>query len=229
MGSSYIRAVGEKMAEENKDVDGSASRLLTLAVKLDSQNWRAWKGMGDLFYQQRYHSLDREEKLQLAGREKEWFERALRHNPQEPEVLAGLARSLIFLGRNMNEESTVSLDDSLGSEAGNAASSESFEAFQERGLELLREVCRYRKFNDTYWWRLGVELRKAEQYEEAIEVFQYAETLTRTPSIRGNILWLKRQLSGETEELAPKEQLRSSNLRLQSEVVDLDEVLKRMK
>ena len=41
----------------------------------------------------------------------------------------------------------------------------------EQGLALLREACRYRKFNESYWWTLGVELRKAGQYEEALEVY----------------------------------------------------------
>ncbi len=61
-------------------------------------------------------------------------------------------------------------------------------------MELLREACRYRPFNDVYWWNLGVELRKAGRYEEALDIFYYAASIKRTPSTKKNIEWLEIRL-----------------------------------
>jgi tetratricopeptide (TPR) repeat protein len=60
---------------------------------------------------------------------------------------------------------------------------------------LLREACAYRPFNDVYWWNLGVELRKLGRYEEALEVFKYAQSVKRTPSTAANIKWIEKQMS----------------------------------
>ena len=61
-------------------------------------------------------------------------------------------------------------------------------------MELLREACRYRPFNDVYWWNLGVELRNMDRYEEALDAFHHSASIKRTPSTKMNIVWLNARL-----------------------------------
>ncbi|MEN8255500.1 MAG: O-antigen ligase family protein [Verrucomicrobiota bacterium] len=187
MSSAYIRVLGDKAAgtkhsalstKHGQVTKHPAAKYYELATKIDPQNWRAYKGMARLSHDQWYYTLDREEKLRFAMVKKEWYEKAYRHNAYDPEIVAGLGKTLLFLGRA-------------------------------RGLELLREACRHRKFHDLYWWTLGVELRKAGMHEEALEVFHHAEKLKRTPSTRMNIQWLERQMSenglSDVESLKPED------------------------
>ena len=62
----------------------------------------------------------------------------------------------------------------------------------ERGLDLFREAAQLSRFNDFYWRKLGIELRKAEQYEEALAAFTHAQKLNRSnKSVKRNIQWLR--------------------------------------
>ncbi|RKX37264.1 MAG: hypothetical protein DRP64_17470, partial [Verrucomicrobia bacterium] len=246
MSSAYIRALGDK-AFDLRNVE-KADQYYRLALKIDPQNWRAYKGMGRLSHDQWYYTLDREEKLRFAMVKKEWYEKAYQHNSHDPEIVAGLGKTLLFLGRaplstgqdlignentqrpqgaeNRGQPSSPKATPSHGrtevggqrsedrgqrteagsqrtedrgqrSEAGsqNPTSHLPPPTCQTKGLDLLREACRLRKFHDLYWWTLGVELRKAGMHEESLEVFQYAETLKRTPSTRMNIQWLEKRMS----------------------------------
>jgi tetratricopeptide (TPR) repeat protein len=155
-----------------------ASIWYSLSVKIDSSNWRAYQGLGRLTHDERRHCLNKVEKVQLAEEERGWYALALENNPKDPESLIGLGRCLLFLSRS-------------GGMAGPLQSTE----LEVQGLELLREACLHRKFNDQYWWILGVELRKSGQYAEALSVFQQMETVKRTASSRKNIQWLEKQLA----------------------------------
>ena len=228
MSSAYIRALGDK-AFEVRNVE-KADRYYRLAVKIDPQNWRADKGMGRLFNDQWYYTLDREEKLRFAMLKKEWYEKAYRHNPRDPEIVAGLGKTLLFLGRAFvaGEMEQGGWESEVGdqvSDVGGAAlpstQQPSFnnQQLQPKGLDLLREACRLRKFHDLYWWTLGVELRKAGLYEESLEVFHYAEKLKRTPSIHMNIQWLEKQMQKNEEQPPAQRSLRPGG---RAEVIDLD-------
>ncbi|MDF7799787.1 O-antigen ligase [Pontiellaceae bacterium B1224] len=155
------------------------------AVKLDRTNWRAYQGMGKLKHNERWYCLDMEEKIRLAEEERGWYEQALLYNPKDPESLIGLGRCLLFLSRIAER----------GQGAEEIQESAVGENLETRGLGLLREACRYRKFNDHYWWMLGIELRKSGQYAAALTVFQQMETVKRTPSSRKNIQWLEKKLT----------------------------------
>ena len=259
MSSAFIRALADKASLANRHAPSAmlhAKKLYKLSVRIDPQNWRAYKGMAQLTYTQRYYGLNRTEKQELAAIEKVWYEKAYAQNPKDPEIIRGLGKSLIFLGRSCGA-GILACPDPLC--AGKDAC-----ATKDSGLDLLREACRYRNFNDSYWWTLGVELRKAGLYEEAIEVFQYAATIKSTPSIKMNIAWLKVKLSGaidpqtsdskpaasEAPDNLPKPRSHNfrqeivikengsietegndstQSLRLQREEVDLSELLDRMK
>jgi tetratricopeptide (TPR) repeat protein len=268
MSSAFIRALGDR-ASEKDDPGLSADRLYALAVKIDPQNWRAYKGMGSRMFANRYYSLEMDEKISWGGQERSWYEKAYLHNPKDPEICLAYGKVLIFLGKNQGVRhlalgtgvgegmsavrsdggtaSSLSTDigdddppdsdlksigqrplaisekqaeDSMQQAADSfhipedggkpAADSRQYSADRdalkpktinltpaqqiERGIDLLREACRYRPFNDGYWWSLGVELRKAGRYEEALEVFRRAASINRTPSTILNIEWLNARL-----------------------------------
>lgn len=232
MGSSYMRALGDHAFADN-NVE-QASRFYQWAVTIDPQNWKAEKGMGDLCHTQRYYSLDLQEKRRMAAEERDWYEKALRNNSHDPELLMGLGKALIFLGRSAVANATPPTH-AVAAIAGGSISlpSPSTSSLMpleqiERGLDLLRQACAYRKFNDIYWWSLGVELRKAGQYEEALEVFHYANTLKRTPSIIKNIQWLEAQRAGHVSSKTADVQPQAANLRLKEEEMDLGRLFELM-
>lgn len=225
--SAFIRAMGDRAREEVQNIKAPAlrtqhpaARYYELAVRIDPQNWRAYKGMALLLNEERYYTLDRAEKLQRAMTEREWYEKAYKHNSHDPEIVAGLGKSLIFVGKHQEKGS--------GEEASESPQSPASNVLLDQGLALLREACGYRKFNDLYWWTLGVELRKAGRYEEALEIFQYAEKIKRTPSTRKNIRWLEQQMSEDETLEASSKSPKTFNLRLQREEIDLSEVLELM-
>jgi len=226
MSSAYIRALGDKAVKEKAGIRHqvvgvgektgsrqSAVGFYQLAIKIDPQNWRAYKGLAQLFQEERYYTIDLVEKCEFAEIEREWWEKAYLYNPKDPEILSGLGKSLIFQG---TRQQALGIRASVGGEgkkgvgrlalgvgeqkshalspAPSAKHLTPSALLIERGLDLLRDACRYRKFNDTYWWTLGMELRKAGQYEEALETFKYARKLKNTPSIRKNIAWLEAKL-----------------------------------
>ncbi|WP_372847236.1 O-antigen ligase family protein [Pontiella sp.] len=182
--SDFARALGDK-AMANRDIP-QVEQGYRRATRIDAQNWQAYRGMAQLLHDRRWFSLDRNEKVLLAQEELGWFEQAYRHNPKDAESVLGLGKVLVFLGRQQNKA------DQAASSMRPTATAD----LEALGLEYLREACRYRKFNDQVWWLLGVELRKAGLYEEALETFKYAGKLRRTPSIAKNIQWLEKMLSG---------------------------------
>jgi tetratricopeptide (TPR) repeat protein len=65
---------------------------------------------------------------------------------------------------------------------------------RDQGLDYLRQAANYKRFNDFYWRKLGIELRKAGRCEEALTVFEHARKLDRSnPAVKRNIEWLKRR------------------------------------
>ena len=264
MSSAYIRALGDKAQEQALGAGQlavgsklSAKSYYALSARIDPQNWRAYKGMADLQYKKRYHSIDMSEKMQLAEIERHWYELAYKHNPKDPEIVSSLGKTYIFLSRSQSalrmgqggptegggqrtevgdqRESSASLK---RAQQVNAKSAESLQPIAhsrqlkaqliDQGLELLREACRYRKFNDTYWWALGVELRKAGLYEEALQVFHQTEKIKRSASTQMNIKWLQRQLTGQSEIEKPVSDVKDMNLRMESGGIDLPDLLDMM-
>ncbi len=249
MSSSYIRTLGDKAVEQalgirddeaprEESVTGNkkAEGLYRLAVKIDFQNWRAYKGMANLIYARRYHCLDMPEKMLLAEKEREWLEKAYTQNPKDPETISSLGKCLIFLGRaeGGGQRSEVRGQILEDGDQGAATSSLSMPNAQrpmpeqqiEQGLALLRQACQYRRFNDIYWWTLGGELRKAGKFEEALDVFRAMEKIKRTPSSRKNIEWLEKQISGggdqkiETTRPLPDLRMKQGEMNL-AELLDL--------
>jgi len=60
----------------------------------------------------------------------------------------------------------------------------------------LRQAANYKRFNDSYWRKLGIELRKAGLYDESLAVFEYAKKLAgANKTVKRNIEWLKKKTS----------------------------------
>ncbi len=136
-----------------------------LASRIDPHNWKAHWGIGQVLYHHRYRELDPDRKRELAEEERAAYAAAFRHNVKKEEVTYGLGRVELFLGH------------------------------QERGLDLMRQAADYKRFNDFYWRKLGIELRRAGLYEEALERFEYARKLDRSnKTTRRNIEWLKERV-----------------------------------
>lgn len=142
-----------------------AEKCYRAARAVDPQNWRALLGMGQIFSGRRYYELDLGAKREWALKERELFAEAYRRNTKKEEIMYGLGRAELALGN------------------------------QDAGLDMLRKAAHYKRYNDYYWRKLGIELRKAGLYEEALETFLYAQRLNRSdPTIQHNLKWLRERL-----------------------------------
>jgi len=143
-----------------------AETLYKVATAIDPQNWNAYLGLGQIYSYTRYKELDPAEKQNLANRERDIFAKAYRYNTKKEEVVYGLGRAELAAGN------------------------------REVGLDRLRQAAHYKRFNDFYWRKLGIELRKVGHYEEALETFLYAQKLDRTnKTVKRNIEWLGERMS----------------------------------
>jgi tetratricopeptide (TPR) repeat protein len=142
----------------------AAEPLFNRAIKWDKRNWAAYKEMGLLYAKKRYYSLNPMEKQQFGWIERGYLSAFYQQNPYDAQGVAAYGQILIFLGD------------------------------EAEGLKMLRRATHLRPFNDLYWWRLGVALRKAGDYQAALDVFEQARKIRNTPSIRANIRFLQRQL-----------------------------------
>lgn len=141
-----------------------AEHFLQAAVRIDPQNWPAGLGLGKMYYQHRYYELDPVRKHEWAQREQAAYAEAYRLNPLDEEVVYGLGCAELFLGN------------------------------RDAGLDYLRQVANHMRFNDFYWRKLGIELRKAGRYEEARTAFERALKLDRSNrTVKRNIEWLNKK------------------------------------
>jgi len=143
-----------------------AESFYKAAERIDPQNWFAQMGLGQVYYHHRYYELDPVHKHEWARKEQAAYAAAYRTNTKKEEVVYGLGRVELFLG-NRN-----------------------------KGLDYLRQAANYKRFNDFYWRKLGIELRKAGLYDEALSAFEYAQKLVRSnKTVNRNIEWLKARQS----------------------------------
>ena len=139
-----------------------AEKYYGLSANLDPQNWRMHLGLGQIYSNYRYYELDPVAKRELAQKEQAAFAQAYRHNVKKEEVVYGLGRAELALGN------------------------------REAGVKCFRQAAHYKRFNDFYWRKLGIELRKEGLYEEALKTFLHAQKLDRSnKTVRRNIQWLK--------------------------------------
>jgi tetratricopeptide (TPR) repeat protein len=148
-----------------------AERLYKAAIAIDPQNWQAELGLGQVYSHYRFQERDPVKRKALAQEERDIFARAYRHNTKKEEVAYGLGRAEIAAGN------------------------------RDAGLVYLRQAATYKMFNDFYWRKLGIELRKAGHYQEAMDAFQHALKLNRSNAVvKRNIAWLKDRLADDRDQ-----------------------------
>lgn len=143
-----------------------AEKLYKTAGWIDPQNWCTRLGLGQVYYHHRYSELNPARKKEWALKEQANYLAAYQYNAKKAEIVYGLGCVELFLGS------------------------------RDKGLDYLREVAGYKRFNDFYWRKLGIELRKAGLYDEALNAFEYAQKLyPSNPVVKRNIQWLNRRKS----------------------------------
>ena len=139
-----------------------AESFYKTAERIDPQNWQAQLGLGQTYYHYRYYELNPIRKREWALKEQSAYASAYRTNTKIEDVAYGLGCVELFLGN------------------------------RDKGLDYLRQAAKYKRFNDFYWRKLGIELRKAGLYDEALSAFEYAQKLDRSnPTVNRNIEWIK--------------------------------------
>ncbi|HNX52842.1 MAG TPA: O-antigen ligase family protein [Pontiellaceae bacterium] len=139
-----------------------AETFYQTARRIDPQNWQAHLGLGRVYFHYRHFELDPARKHAWALKEQSACRNAYRINSKQDKVVYALGCAELFLGN------------------------------RDEGLKYLRQVAVYKRFNDFYWRKLGIELRKAGLYDEALAVFETARKLDGTnKTVKRNIEWLK--------------------------------------
>jgi hypothetical protein len=159
------------------------------ALKWDATNWRAYKGLGDLSFRRRYYALDMADKLAYALQEHGWFEEVLKHNPHDADSMMAFGRAKLFNAKNPDLRVVAA-------------------ELKEDGFKWMAESCRYKKFNEAFWWHYGVALRQDGRLDEALAAFERGRSVRSTASIRHNIQWIRRvqrQLEEHGEAAFPQE------------------------
>ena len=145
-----------------------AEQVYKASLAMDPQNWWAHLGAGQVYSYYRYRELVPMEKAAWSEKELDAFAAAYKHNSKKEEVVYGLGRAELAAGN------------------------------REEGLDYLRQAANYKRFNDFYWRKLGIELRKAVLYDEALDVFEYAQKIDRTnKTVQRNIEWIHKQMEGQ--------------------------------
>ncbi|MEN7973677.1 MAG: O-antigen ligase family protein [Verrucomicrobiota bacterium] len=173
--SAFIRAAALHVEEEQPE---TAKHYYQQAIKVDPSNWRAYKGIGGVYYRERYYTLEKDEKYRLAQVENDFYADGYLYNSYDPGLVFNYGMACLFLGD------------------------------EDAGLGLLEEATRLRPFNNEYWWRRGIEQRKLGRYDEALESFKYSLLIQNSAVARANIKWLERRMAEKPAPETPQKPAR---------------------
>ena len=148
----------------------SLQTMTSATLRLWGDKYREEKnGLGQIYSHHRYYELDPVLKRKMTEKEHDEFLKAYKHNVIKEEVVYGLGRSELAFGNRT------------------------------AGIDYFRQAAHYKRFNDFYWRKLGMELRKDGFYEEAMETFLYAQKLDRSnKTVNRNIQWLKKKMAEDS-------------------------------
>ena len=107
-------------------------------------------------------------KIEIARQELNMYRKALKINKYDAEIHVGIAKALIFIGRNQENNLMI-----------------------KEGINHLYEACKIKKFNNIYWWLLGSELRKNNFLNDSLSIFKQMDKYELESSINANIEWPK--------------------------------------
>ena len=159
--SAFLRSKAQRLLKTDPE---QAEKTYLKATHVDPHNWRAYKGLGEIYLNKRHFSLNPMEKQAFGYVERNHFQKAYKNNPFDAPLVYDYGMALLFL-----EE-------------------------KEKGLDLLKQATELRPYNDKFWWRRGIAQRKAGNYEAALKSFNHAYKLQHTTVTRANIQWLKRMM-----------------------------------
>ena len=157
--SAFLRSKAQRLLKTDPE---QAEKTYLKATHVDPHNWRAYKGLGEIYFSKRHFSLDPMEKRAFAYVERNHFKKAYTSNPLDAPLVYDYGMTLLFLKN------------------------------KDQGLDLLKQAAELRPYNDEFWWHRGIAQRKEGEYEAALESFNYAYKLHRAAVTRANIKWLKR-------------------------------------
>jgi tetratricopeptide (TPR) repeat protein len=142
-----------------------ASAYYTNAIRVDPGNWQAYLGMADGLSVLSFWNRDEAVKKEQAVQALECYEKALARNPFDTDVIHGKSKVHSMLGED------------------------------EKAIELLQAAVEFAPNDLLSLIELGLELRFAERYEEAYEVFVRAshqgvpdDVITANLEILGRII-----------------------------------------
>ena len=171
MSSLYLKSLSQKHFYEYNHNNQRSLDYAKLSLVIDNGNWRSSKLLGKILHNQRYYSLDYELKIEIARQELNMYRKALKINKYDAEIHVGIAKALIFIGRNQENNLMI-----------------------KEGINHLYEACKIKKFNNIYWWLLGSELRKNNFLDDSLSIFKQMDKYELESSINANIEWIIRKL-----------------------------------
>ena len=147
----------------------SAMRDYERSVAFYRGNWRPYIGMGHVRQSQGFWSLIPEERRQRSEEAVQFYQEAIRLNPQDMEAVFGLSKAWNALGE------------------------------QDKALECLRRTVEVERQHQFYATHLGLQLRRMGRYDEALQVFHEAAAKRWiSPTIDINIQYLQDKIAAAT-------------------------------
>ncbi len=151
----------------------AGERAARLALRVDGANWYAEDTLGNLLQSRARWGQDERERKADAEGAVQAFARAAAGNRHNMETRFEQGMALIACGST------------------------------EEGLRLVRLAADTHPWIEMYRSQLGVQLRQAGRYPEALEEFRKAAKIKWNPMINNNIVWLEKQVK-EAEEKKKK-------------------------
>lgn len=163
-GASHIMTLRGDAFRETASLD-RALDAYHAALRIDSANGAAHRGIGLVRTGQATWNFDREAKAEQIADATARFARALELNPRDLAARFGMARILQAQGRH---------DDALAA---------------------LRELVELAPYHRDYWVELGLQLRTMRDYPAALEAFERARRIHNSEQINLNIQFLRRRIA----------------------------------
>ena len=174
--SSLFLTLSKQNFSENALSNSRSKTYSLISSKINSKNWESFKQLGNYYYNKRYYSLSREEKLKIVQNELKYFNIAHTLNPYDAEIKVSLSKALIFLGRYNDDTSMIN-----------------------QGIDYLRNACDLKKYNNVYSWLFASELRKNNFLNDSLSIFKKMNKYELESSINANIEWISRKLENSNK------------------------------
>jgi len=150
-----------------------AESLFDKATAIDPGNWRPYMSKAHVLMTQSFWNFDAEAKARQARNSVTLYDKALARNPHDLEVVFGLSKAYHVLGE------------------------------QEKALDCLRKAAAADPEHLFYAAHLGLQLRRMERDQEALDVFRRAAAQWNNEMVTLNIKALEEKLAAQAATNAP--------------------------